>query len=99
MRQAWPTWPYSAGNLRNVLEVIELEEVSELDSAFCSNMLMLVVEVLSPLSEANGRESFGAERTVVSSAKIAIEPKLHHRFKRLQLSRSGGRGSGCGAAK
>jgi hypothetical protein len=72
------------GNLCNVLKVIKLDQVAIFNSVFCSNMLMLVVEVLSPLGKSNGREAFSAKTTVVATAKISIQSELHHRLKRLE---------------
>ncbi len=80
--------------MRNVLEVIELDQVTEFDATFGSNTLMLVIEVFAPLGKTDGGKSFCAEGAMISAPKIAIEAQFHYRFKRLEMAGFCGRGKG-----
>ena len=70
-----------AGDVGDVVEVDELEEVAELDlspravdvsAGGDADVLVLVVEVLAPLGDADGGEALEVEAGVVASAEEAV---------------------------
>src|SRR6185437_1101601 len=67
------------GHVRHVVEIDELEQIAVLLAVFETDVLVLVVEVLAPLCEANGGEALLIEGEMVAAAKKAVEPELEHR--------------------
>jgi acetylglutamate kinase len=61
-----------AGYVGDVVEVDILEEVAVLDAVFDADVLVLVVEVLAPLGEADSGEALEVEAGVVAATEVAV---------------------------
>jgi hypothetical protein len=61
-----------AGYVGDIAEVDVLQEIAELSAVFYADVLVLVVEVLGPLGEANGGEALLIEGAVVAAAEEAV---------------------------
>ena len=77
MRRGVAAFKHAASD---VVEVVELQQVTILDTIFGANILMLMVVVFPPLREANRSKALFVERTVVAATSIAIQTHHHHRF-------------------
>lgn len=66
-----------ARDLRGVRGVDELEQVTVLGAVLGADGLVLVVEVLAPVGEADGGEAFVGERAVIAAAEEAVEAEFH----------------------
>src|SRR5215472_14315236 len=65
------------GDIGYVTCIDELEQVAVLDPVFRAEGLVLMVEVLAPLGEADGGKTCVVEAGVVAAAKIAVAAKDH----------------------
>ena len=61
-----------AGDVGDVVHVDEVDVVFHKDTVFSAGGLVLVVEVLLPLGEADGGEAFLVEAGMVSSAQESV---------------------------
>ena len=66
-----------ASDVCNVAGVDKLEQITVFDSVFGAHSLVLMVEVLAPFGEANGRETLAVEAAVVATAQIAVVAQSH----------------------
>ena len=74
-----------ARDVGDIVGIDELEQVAVLDAVLGAQGLVLVVEVLAPLGEANGGEPCVVEAGVVATAKVAVTAKDHHRMEGRRL--------------
>src|SRR6185437_4774466 len=68
-----------ARHIRYVVEIDILEQVSVLLPVLHTDVLVLVVEVLPPLREADCGEALFIEGKMVASAEVAVEAELENR--------------------
>src|SRR5579875_4189058 len=69
------------GHMRHILIVHKFWQVPVLDSILSPDILVLMIEVLSPFSEADRGKALLSKGGVVSSAQGAVATKLQHRMK------------------
>ena len=70
-----------AGYVSDIVEVDVLEEVTILGAFFDTDILMLVIEVLTPLGDADGGETFEVEAGMVAAAKLTIAAEDEYRVE------------------